>query len=109
MIDLPEPRRIALDSGAILLYQKNTVSSTTAFGAWVRKGSRDEGEDERGMSHVLEHMVFRGTPSRSGLDIALLLRLLRKRYPLFWRTHTGKRLERDVDVRCKLCGLRKVL
>jgi predicted Zn-dependent peptidase len=71
MIDLPEPRRIALDSGAILLYQRNIVSPTTAFGAWIRKGSRDEEDGQRGMSHVLEHMVFRGTPSRSGLDIAL--------------------------------------
>lgn len=71
MIKLPEPRRIALDSGAVLLYQKNIVPQTTAFGAWMRKGSRDEGDDQRGMSHVLEHMVFRGTPSRSGLDIAL--------------------------------------
>jgi predicted Zn-dependent peptidase len=71
MIKLPEPRRIALESGAILLYQRNVVSPTTAFGVWIRKGSRDEGDGERGMSHVLEHMVFRGTPSRSGLDIAL--------------------------------------
>ena len=71
MINLPVPRRIALDSGAVLLYQKNIVSPTAAFGAWIRKGSRDEGAGERGMSHVLEHMVFRGTPSRSGLDIAL--------------------------------------
>ena len=71
MIKLPEPRRIALESGAILLYQRNVVSPTTAFGVWIRKGSRDEGDGERGMSHVLEHMVFRGTPSRSGLGIAL--------------------------------------
>ena len=71
MINLPVPRRIALDSGAVLLYQKNIVSPTTAFGAWIKKGSRDEGAGELGMSHVLEHMVFRGTPSRSGLDIAL--------------------------------------
>jgi predicted Zn-dependent peptidase len=71
MIKLPRPRRIALDSGAILLYQRNVVSPTSAFGAWIRKGSRDESDRERGMSHVLEHMVFRGTPSRSGLDIAL--------------------------------------
>ena len=71
MIDLPEPRRIALDSGAILLYQRNIVSPTTAFGVWINKGSRDERAGERGMSHLLEHMVFRGTPSRSGIDIAL--------------------------------------
>ena len=71
MIDLPEPRRIALDSGAILLYQRNIVSPTTAFGVWISKGSRDERPGERGMSHLLEHMVFRGTPSRSGIDIAL--------------------------------------
>jgi predicted Zn-dependent peptidase len=83
MIKLPKPRRIALDSGAILLYQKNIVSPTSAFGAWIRKGSRDESNGERGMSHVLEHMVFRGTPSRSGLDIALDLEAIGGQWDAF--------------------------
>jgi predicted Zn-dependent peptidase len=86
MIKLPKPRRIALDSGAVLLYQRNIISPTAAFGVWIRKGSRDEKDNERGMSHVLEHMVFRGTPSRSGIDIALELESIGGQ----WDAFTGK-------------------
>ena len=106
MINLSEPRRIALDSGAILLYQRNIVSPTTAFGVWIGKGSRDEGAAEHGMSHVLEHMVFRGTPSRSGLDIALDLESIGGQWDAFTSKETvcyhGRTLEehfpRLVDV-----------
>jgi predicted Zn-dependent peptidase len=39
-------------------------------GIWVDAGSRDEEEDEGGMSHLVEHMIFKGTDKRSALDIA---------------------------------------
>lgn len=59
-----------LDSGATLLYQRNPLSPTVAFGVWITKGSRDEGPAQRGYSHLLEHMVFRGTGRRTALQIA---------------------------------------
>lgn len=37
----------------------------------VKTGARDEKEGESGISHFLEHMVFKGTPNRSGMDITL--------------------------------------
>ncbi|MBU8921616.1 MAG: insulinase family protein [Bacteroidales bacterium] len=70
MLKLPRPKKVILDCGATLLYQRNPVSPTVAFGVWVSRGSRDETESERGYSHLLEHMVFRGTKSRSALKIA---------------------------------------
>ncbi|MFM8972517.1 MAG: M16 family metallopeptidase [Actinomycetota bacterium] len=40
------------------------------IGAWVGSGARDEGPTEWGASHFLEHLLFKGTPTRSARDIA---------------------------------------
>src|SRR5690606_33088402 len=43
---------------------------STALGVWVGAGSRSEQENEHGLSHLLEHMAFKGTERRSAIDIA---------------------------------------
>lgn len=43
---------------------------SVAYGAWVGVGSRDEADELSGASHFLEHLLFKGTPSRSTADIA---------------------------------------
>ena len=43
---------------------------SVSLGIWVNTGSRDESENESGISHFIEHMLFKGTASRSSLDIA---------------------------------------
>ena len=43
---------------------------TTSLGIWIGAGARDESEDENGISHLLEHMAFKGTKTRSARDIA---------------------------------------
>lgn len=43
---------------------------TAALGVWVRTGSRAESLDQNGITHLLEHMAFKGTMSRSARDIA---------------------------------------
>jgi len=43
---------------------------TAAIGVWVDTGARHETPDENGISHVLEHMAFKGTEKRSALEIA---------------------------------------
>lgn len=45
------------------------VKSVT-LGIWVGTGSRSEGQDNHGISHFIEHMVFKGTTNRSAKDIA---------------------------------------
>ena len=47
-----------------------------AFGAWVRAASVHEPRERMGVSHLLEHMVFKGTTKRSAKDIALSLETL---------------------------------
>lgn len=47
-----------------------TVRSLSA-GIWIKTGSRHETDDEAGITHFLEHMLFKGTERRSAYDIAL--------------------------------------
>ncbi|MEL6746022.1 MAG: pitrilysin family protein, partial [Pseudomonadota bacterium] len=43
---------------------------SAALGVWVKAGSRDERGHEHGIAHLLEHMAFKGTKSRTARDIA---------------------------------------
>lgn len=45
-------------------------TESVSLGIWVKTGSACETEDINGISHFLEHMVFKGTPSRSSLQIS---------------------------------------
>ncbi|MGH7720468.1 MAG: M16 family metallopeptidase, partial [Gemmatimonadaceae bacterium] len=49
---------------------------SVAFGAWVRAASVHEQRERMGVSHLLEHMVFKGTATRSAKEIALSLEVL---------------------------------
>lgn len=66
-------RTHTLDNGLQILAQCNDQAHTSAFGFFVRAGSRDESADIGGVSHFLEHMVFKGTPNRSAADVNLQL------------------------------------
>lgn len=86
MLALPRPKKILLSSGAKLLYQRNPFSPTIAFGVWISGGSSREGKNERGLSHLLEHVVFRGTKNRDALKLAYELESIGGQYDAF----TGK-------------------
>jgi predicted Zn-dependent peptidase len=49
---------------------------SVALGAWVRAASLHESAEKMGVSHMLEHMVFKGTPTRSAKELALALEVL---------------------------------
>jgi predicted Zn-dependent peptidase len=49
---------------------------SVALGAWVRAASLHESAEKMGVSHMLEHMVFKGTPRRSAKELALALEVL---------------------------------
>ena len=83
MLKLPKPKKVTLDSGVTLLYQGNPYSPTIAFGVWITRGSRDETPSERGLSHLLEHMIFRGTEKRDALRIALDLEAIGGQWDAF--------------------------
>jgi predicted Zn-dependent peptidase len=59
-----------LANGATLLLEPVDRTDTLCIGFWFLHGSRDEGPSERGYSHFLEHMLFKGTARRTALAIA---------------------------------------
>lgn len=59
-----------LDSGLTVITHPMDELESAAIGVWVGAGSRSEGENEHGLSHLLEHMAFKGTDTRSALQIA---------------------------------------
>jgi predicted Zn-dependent peptidase len=62
-----------LANGLKVLGEVIPSSQSAAMGFFVRTGSRDESAKESGVSHFLEHMVFKGTKRRSALDITFEL------------------------------------
>jgi predicted Zn-dependent peptidase len=66
-------RRTTLPNGLTVLSEFMPGVRSVAFGAWVRAASLHEKRDRMGVSHLLEHMVFKGTRRRSAKEIALSL------------------------------------
>lgn len=61
---LPRPIRERLANGVVLIVQEDPASEVAAVQLWLRVGGRDETPDELGLSHFLEHMLFKGTTTR---------------------------------------------
>src|ERR1700681_2485759 len=59
-----------LPSGLTVITDSMPHLQTASLGVWVGSGSRDEQPDEHGISHLLEHMAFKGTKRRSARQIA---------------------------------------
>ena len=62
--------KITFDNGLRIILEKIDQAKTCSMGIWVASGSRWENEETAGASHFIEHMLFKGTKSRSALDIA---------------------------------------
>jgi predicted Zn-dependent peptidase len=63
-------RRTILPNGLTILTEKMDHIRSVAMGVWIRAGSRHEMPEVNGISHFVEHMVFKGTKSRSAQHIA---------------------------------------
>ena len=58
-----------LDNGLTVLFERMAHVPSAAAGIFVRTGARDETPDVQGVSHFLEHMMFKGTARRSAAQI----------------------------------------
>ena len=63
-------RSTTLDNGMIVLTDDMPHLESASLGIWVKAGSRSETKAEHGISHMLEHMAFKGTKTRNALQIA---------------------------------------
>jgi predicted Zn-dependent peptidase len=64
-------RRTVLPSGVRILSEKVPGARSATVGFWVAVGSRDELPHTYGSTHFLEHLLFKGTTTRTALDIAI--------------------------------------
>jgi predicted Zn-dependent peptidase len=62
--------RTELESGATIVTEHMSEVRSVSVGFWWDVGSRDEPDNIAGTSHFLEHLLFKGTPTRSAKDIA---------------------------------------
>jgi len=63
-------RRTVLPNGLIVLTERMDHLRSVAMGAWITSGSRCEAAETNGISHFVEHMLFKGTRSRTAQNIA---------------------------------------
>ena len=59
-----------LGNGIVVLTERMPQVRSVSMGVWVKVGSRNEPAERAGISHFIEHLLFKGTESRSAEDIA---------------------------------------
>ena len=62
--------RHVFDNGLCLLTESMPDVRSVSLGAWLKRGSRHEGDADAGIAHFTEHMLFKGTSTRTAEDIA---------------------------------------
>ncbi len=86
--------------------ERHDFSKSASIGIWVKVGTRDESSKHNGISHLLEHMVFKGTKSRSSFEIARSLEILggelnaytSREYTCYHALVLGEHWEKALDV-----------
>ncbi|MBE9537299.1 MAG: insulinase family protein [Proteobacteria bacterium] len=63
-------KKTVLENGLTLLTEENRAFYSASIGIWVKCGSLNEAKRNNGVSHFIEHMLFKGTPDRNALDIS---------------------------------------
>jgi predicted Zn-dependent peptidase len=99
-----------LDNGIRVLSEQHPNSRAVSIGVWVLTGTRDEAAFEGGISHLLEHLVFKGTKTRSAYQIAKSLEALggdlnaytTREYTCYHALVLKDHWEKALDVLCDL-------
>ena len=67
---MPNIRKDVLPNGLTVLTESMSSVRSISVGIWLRTGARQESVEDNGISHFIEHMLFKGTKNRSAEDIA---------------------------------------
>lgn len=103
-------RRTVLPSGLRILTEAVPAMRSVSVGVWVAVGSRDEAAHLSGVSHFLEHLLFKGTRRRSALDISATIEAVggetnaftTKEYTCYYARVLDVHLPLAIDVICDL-------
>ncbi|MGN9907385.1 M16 family metallopeptidase [Phytohabitans sp. LJ34] len=103
-------RRTVLPSGLRVLTEAIPSMRSVSFGVWVGIGSRDEAPELAGVSHFLEHLLFKGTERRTALDISAQIEAVggetnaftTKEYTCYYARVLDEDLPLAIDVMCDL-------
>ena len=101
-------RRTVLPSGLRILTEALPATRSVAFGVWVGVGSRDEASTLSGVSHFLEHLLFKGTKRRTALEISAAIEAVggetnaftTKEYTCYYARVLDADLSLAIDVVC---------
>ncbi len=67
---MSEIQKFVLDNGVRVLVEPVGHVKSAAIGLWCKTGSRHEFDNEAGITHLIEHMLFKGTEKRTAKEIA---------------------------------------
>ncbi|MFD1324650.1 M16 family metallopeptidase [Micromonospora sonneratiae] len=103
-------RRTVLPSGLRVLTEAIPTMRSVSFGIWVAIGSRDETGSLSGVSHFLEHLLFKGTRKRNALEISAEIEAVggetnaftTKEYTCYYARVLDADLPLAIDVMCDL-------
>lgn len=95
-----------LPGGARIVAEEVPYVRSVALGLWVKAGSRDEKEEQSGISHFIEHMLFKGTERRSARELAEALEAVggqlnaftTKEYTCYYIRVLDEHLDLGIDV-----------
>jgi predicted Zn-dependent peptidase len=95
-----------LPNGLRIVTEKIESVKSVSVGIWVKTGGRNETEKQAGITHFLEHMLFKGTESRSSYDIALSMESVggylnaftSSEYTCYYARCLNTQLDRGLDV-----------
>lgn len=102
---VPEFGKTTLPNGVRVVTETIPSVRSISVGVWINTGSRDERDEEGGMSHFIEHMVFKGTARRRMHHIAQRLESVggylnaftTKEYTCYFARALDEHLERAID------------
>ena len=95
-----------LSNGIAVLTEAMPSVRSVSVGVWFRVGTRDEEADEAGISHFMEHMMFKGTQKRSSMDISVGFERLgaesnaftSREYTCYYARLVDERLEEAIEI-----------
>ena len=102
----PNIREKRLPTGLRVFSEPLAEATSVSLGVWIRAGSRDERDEVAGISHLMEHMLFKGTPDMDALEVAQAFESIGaqenaatgEEYTVLYARFLPEHLERALDI-----------